>query len=163
MQKGFATIEIVFATMIIAVLITLTIPNVSRVLDRAALDYETKRLYSELRYLQAISRAATLSPIGIGTDALKQSNPPYMQLSKSMRSYQLMNGNDKSLRERHYMRNVTKMDYTGNIPSERIFFDGAGKANITSNTIKLYPNFGKPSGIVFTSVGRFRGESIINE
>lgn len=159
MQKGFATIEIVFATMIIAVLMTLTIPNVSRVLDRAALDYETKRLYSELRYLQSISRASFFDPTGTGNYVLKQSNPPYMQLSKAVRSYQIMDGNGKPLREKHYMRNVNQIS----TPTEKISFDSVGKASITSNTIKLYPRFGKPSGIVFTSVGRFRGESIINE
>ncbi|MBQ6132327.1 MAG: type II secretion system protein [Selenomonadaceae bacterium] len=39
MQKGFATLEIILFTLIIAVLATATLPNAARIIDRVALDY----------------------------------------------------------------------------------------------------------------------------
>ena len=52
MQKGIATLEVILAVLIIALLMKVAVPNATRLIDRAALDYETKRLYSELRFLQ---------------------------------------------------------------------------------------------------------------
>ena len=152
MQKGFATIEIVFAT--------LTIPNVSRIIDRATLDYETKCLYSELRYLQAISRSEklNLSGLGINNSNFTSPLPPYMNFIPEKLSYQIKRGNNEPLRPPHYMR-VVKFSTS----IEKIFFDSAGRAfngstnKTLSTTITLTSRYGKSSTIVFDSVGRLRG------
>ena len=90
MQKGFATLEIIFAVMIIAVLMTCAIPNAVRMIDRAALDYETKRLYSELHFLQAVNRVERVNNKGTGQSLA--SGAPFMKITTENFSYQILRG-----------------------------------------------------------------------
>lgn len=159
MQRGFATIEIIFAVLIISLLMTLTLPKVSRVIDGAALDYEIKRLYSELRFLQSINRSETFSTIGTANSFFNE--PSYLQITPKTQSYQILR-NKKPLRETHFMRNIKSITYTADIPLNRINFDDTGQAvntlnNALSTTLILTSRLGKQSKIVFDSVGRFRG------
>lgn len=155
MQKGFATIEIILVAAIISILMTLTIPNAARLVDRAALDYEYKRLYSELRYLQTVSRVEDFSTEGVSITGLPTRNPPTMEIFAPLRRYKIVLSNDSTLvRDEYQMSpNVTSLT----TPKSTINFDGNGKANITSNSIVLQSRFGKANRIVFDSVGRIRG------
>ena len=154
MQKGFATIEIILVAAIISILMTLTIPNAARLVDRAALDYEYKRLYSELRYLQTVSRSENFTIEGVKITGLPKPNPPTMEIFAPLCRYKIVLSNDSTLvRDEYQMSpNVTSLT----TPKSRIFFTN-GKANITSNSIILKSRFGKANRIVFDSVGRIRG------
>ncbi len=149
MQRGFATLEIIFATMIIVVLVTCTLPNVEHAVDRVALDYETKRLYSELRFLQAINRSGTFNAKGTGRTDLGTPNAPLMEIN--INSYQILRGTD-ALREAHYMQNIKSIA----TPTENITFDDTGQSNVNGSII-LTSQFDKQSKIVFDTVGRIRG------
>lgn len=153
MQKGFATLEIIFAVLIIGILLTAAVPNAARVVDRAALDYETKRLYGDLRFLQSASRSGEMDLLGTGRDDLQPEKLPYMQINPARRSWQILRGtNPVPVREEHFMRNGIKISSA----KDKIRFDTSGSPNI-STSITLTPRFGKANAIVFDSVGRFRG------
>ena len=151
MQKGFATLEIIFAVLIIGILLSAAVPNAARVVDRAALDYETKRLYGDLRFLQSASRSGEMDLLGTGRTDLKPEKLPYMQINAARRSWQILR-DDKPVREEHFMRNGIKISSA----KDKIRFDTSGSPNI-STSITLTPRFGKANAIVFDSVGRFRG------
>lgn len=154
MQKGFATIEIILVAAIISILMALTIPNAARLVDRAALDYEYKRLYSELRYLQTSGRLEYFTTEGTAIKNLPKPNQPVMEIFAPLCRYKIILTNDNTLVRDEYqmLPNVTSLT----TPKSRIFFTN-GKANITSNSIVLQSRFGRANRIVFDSVGRIRG------
>ena len=86
MQKGFATLEIIFAVIIVVALTTCALPNAVRMIDNVALDYEYKRLYSELRFLQAVSRSTSVSDAGTGKN-FASTVSPVMKISPDKSSY----------------------------------------------------------------------------
>ena len=154
MQRGFATLEIIFATMIIVVLVTCTLPNVEHAVDRVALDYETKRLYSEMRFLQAINRSGKFNVKGTGRNDLSTTatDAPFMEIAPENCSYQILRGNT-AIREAHHMQNIKSID----TPKDTVTFDDTGQSNIVSDSIILTSRLGKQSKIIFDSVGRIRG------
>lgn len=162
MQKGFATLEIIFAVFIIAVLMSCAIPNAARMIDTVALDYETKRLYSELRFLQSLNHSGKFNTSGMGrNDFGTNDSANVLQISKATNSYQILRGDNIPLREAHYMRNIKKIEFGGNVSSP-LQFDDTGRATNKDNgtldgTITLTSRFGKTSKIIFDSVGRIRG------
>ena len=162
MQKGFATLEIIFAVFIIAVLMSCAIPNAVRMIDTVALDYETKKFYSDLRFLQSINRSGKFNTSGMGqSDFGFKNSAIVMQINVAANSYQILRGDNTPLREAHYMRNIKKIEFGGNISSP-LQFDETGRATNKDNgtldgTITLTSRLGKTSKIIFDSVGRMRG------
>lgn len=155
MQKGFTTLEVILAALIIALLMKVALPNVEHLVDRAALDYETKRLYSELRFLQAMNRSARFDITGMG---LSDDSGEYVSIKFTTEppSYQVVRGlgyTGKPVREVHYL----SYGLTLSFPKDSVNFDSQGKASITSNNIKLISRLGKTNKIVFDSVGRMKG------
>ena len=153
MQKGIATLEVVLAALIIVLLMKVAVPNAERLIDRAALDYETKRLYSELRFLQAMNRSAKFDPMGTG---LGDVSGEYVSIKFTGTSYQVVRGlgyTGKPVREVHYLSYGVKLS----LPSSSVNFDSQGKASITSNHITLTSRLGKTKKISFDSVGRMQG------
>lgn len=160
MQRGFATLEIILVMFIIVLLMSVAVPNAARIVDRAALDYETKRLYSDLRFLQAINRSGTFDTAGTGRTDFDLDEVPYMQITPAKFSTQILRDNIP-LREAHYMQHIKQIEFTGNV-SNRITFGTTGQAtnlsrNALSGNITLTSRLGKKSAIVFDSVGRIRG------
>lgn len=162
MQKGIATLEVILGTLIIALLLSAAIPNVTRILDRAALDYETKKLYSDLKFLQAMNRSKNPDlAIGTSRDDISPGEPISMEIKPTDNSYQIMRGT-VPLREAHYMQNISNFAINVNIQANRITFNSHGQAtdiqnNPLSCTLTLTSQLGKTSSIVFDSVGRIRG------
>ena len=158
MQKGLATLEIILAIIIIGVLVKVAVPNAAQILDTAALDYETKKLYSDLRFVQEMNRSSTISAAGMGNTNLLASSGNYiiLTINRAENSYQVSNGT-KSLREPHYFSyGVTVKLENSNDATIKIYFDTDGKANINSNHITLTSRLGKKKYIIFDSVGRMR-------
>lgn len=164
MQKGIATLEVILGTLIIALLLSAAIPNVTRILDRAALDYETKKLYSDLKFLQAMNRSKNPNLItGTGRSDISDSEKFSMELNRNenVNSYQILRGT-VPLREAHYMQNIRNFAINVSIQANRITFNSHGQAtdiqnNSLSCTLTLTSQLGKSSSIVFDSVGRIRG------
>ena len=167
MQKGLATLEIILAIIIIAVLTKFAVPNVARTLDRAALDYETKRLYSELRFVQSMSRSGTISNAGMNTNKKVTEDIDdrkfALTVDPSGNGYQVFKGTDsnkKALREPHYFANGITISFKSKVtPPAVITFDDSGKSNILSNRLILTSRFRKEKYIIFDSVGRIRAAS----
>lgn len=151
MQKGIATLEVILAALIIALLMKVAISNATHLIDRAALDYETKRLYSELRFLQVVNRSTKFDATGTGLDGVGE----YVSIKFTTEppSYQVVRGLGKPVREVHYLSYGVKLSS----PSSSVNFDSQGKASITSNHITLTSRLGKTKKISFDSVGRMQG------
>ena len=165
MQKGFVTLEIILAIMIIGVLMKFAVPKAAQVIDTAALDYETKRFYSELRFVQAMSKSSPTGIKGTGNANLVTA-PPILFINRTENYYQVFKSAntfiDKPIREPHYFSNgVTFKLYSGTAPTITIKFDSEGKAKINNNgnseTLVFTSRFGKNKYIRFDSVGRIRG------
>ena len=154
MQKGFAMLEVILAALIIALLMKAAVPNATRLIDRAALDYETKRLYSELRFLQAVNSSARFDAKGTGRDSVGD----YVSIKFTNTGYQVVRGlgyTGKPVREVHYLSYGVKLSS----PKNSVNFDSQGKASITSNHITLTSRLGKTKKISFDSVGRMQGDN----
>ena len=161
MQKGFATLEIILAIMIIAVLTKFAVPNAVRLVDRAALDYETKRLYSELSFVKAIGKLSTILDTGTGNTGDKT----VLVIDTLNGSYQAFRGttfNKKAIREPHYLENGITISFKSSVPQDMITFNRLGNATdiankALSNTLILTSRLKQKKHIVFDSVGRIRG------
>lgn len=149
MQRGIATFEVILAALIIALLASVAVPNVTRVVDRVALDYETKRLYTDLRALQAFDRMTDM-----GDSHFKIAVPDEsVKLVVYPERYDLEKNSNGKIYSTHYFSNGVTADKTKSIK-----FDDMGKVSpATSDTLYIISRLGKRNSIVFDSVGRFRG------
>lgn len=161
MQKGLATLEIIFAVMIIGVLMKFAVPKASALIDAATLNHETKRFYSELRFVQAMGRSTS--------EVITGNSPPAFFINRTENYYQVfkdMNIN-KPIREPHYFSDgVTIKSVNNTDPTITINFDSEGKAKIrynstglsrNSDTLELTSRLGKNKYIRIDSVGRILG------
>ena len=165
MQKGFATLEVILVIFIISVLMTCAVPNAARIIDKVSLDYETKRLYSDLRFIQAFNRSAIVSDIGMlgildrnGINILPAASIVFDNPINNSSSWQIVRGledNAPVVRKAHVLSYGVKISS----PSRNISFNFDGKASIISNHITLKSRRGKESKIVFDSVGRFMAKN----
>lgn len=171
MQKGLATLEMIFAIMIIGVLVKVAVPNVARILDTAALDYETKKLYSELRFIQEMNKSSTIEAKGMGNTTFLTNNlgtngqeDIIWMFTPKKNFYQISRrhiSNRTTLREPHYLFYGVTISFKKAIPENIISFDTEGKAvnayrKVLSNTLILTSRLGKKRYIIFDSVGRMR-------
>lgn len=148
MQKGFATLEVVIVIFIIAILMGAAIPNAMRIVDRVALDYETKRLYTDLRAVQAFDRMTEMRDSHFGTVYKTLVN-----LRITNKNYTIEENAYGTVYATHYFSNGV----TAN-KGKTIRFDDMGKVTpADSDTLYLTSRLGKKTAIVFDSVGRFRG------
>ena len=157
MQKGFATLEIIFVVLIISLLASATIPNVVRVVDRVALDYETKKLYTDLKFLQSFDRMAHMQDSHFDDVFHPTAFDSLINLVISPEKYIFKkNSGVKTYGEHKFSYGVTasKKDDKENW---EIKFDDFGRVSpAESNHIILTSRFGE-NFFIFNSVGRFRG------
>ena len=171
MQKGIATFEIVMMIFIVAVLVSCAVPNAVRVVDRFSLDYETRRLYSDLRFLQSISRPTKISTAPMGAEFLGIDLSPEIYLvietpENGVHSWQIVRGLDSKnpVRKPHTLLNGVKISFRKSTQI-KIKCDYEGEFTILGvdsnsdeeTTLVLKSRLGKESKIVFNTVGRMRG------
>ena len=158
MQKGFATLEAIFFVLIISILTAVAIPQAKNLVERATLDYEQKRLYSELKALQTFSRSASVSDLGMSGAIPTATSTEVAIVFDGGNRYEIQRSN-KPIREAHVLSNGVTFSKDKLIGFTINFHDG--KANTNSATIIFKPR--KPKSkmfvptIVFDSVGRIRG------
>ena len=150
MHKGLATLEIIFAMLIIAILATCAVPNAARILDRATLDYETKKFYTDMRAVQSFDRVALMREPIIGEQ------PKNSQLeivpSISDNSYRVKTVSSSAYGATHKFSSGISVDKDFNI-----VFDDMGKVTpAKTETMRIRSQFGIVYFII-TTVGRFRG------
>ena len=164
MQRGLATLEIIFAIIIIGVLVKVAVPNAAQILDTAALDYETKKLYSELRLVQEMNRSSTV--VSKGTGRTEQSGDYIILTIKRNENSYLVSRGTKSLREPHQLAyGVTVKLESSNDAIITIYFKSNGHADINGDNkgkIILTSRRGKKRKIIFDNVGRIRA-SLTND
>ena len=153
MQKGIATLEIVMVIFIVGVLASCAVPNAVRVLDRVALDYETKRLYTELRFLQSHERMTYMPDSHFEEIRGNKIENFQNKLTVCPERYVLEKNNAEKIYDEHY--------FSSGVTASKILtikFDDMGKiAPAISDTLNLKSRLGKELYFVFDSVGRFRG------
>ena len=162
MQKGFATLEIIFVVLIISLLASATIPNVVRIIDRTTLDYETKKLYTDLRFLQSFERMTNMKDTHFNT-----TDDTPINLIVYPERYILQKDFPRKIYSEHYFSSgVVSGD--SRVGIRRITFDDMGKIKLLLNgkdqpsyTLNLISRLGsryeKRTAITIDSVDRFRG------
>lgn len=157
MQKGFAALELIITVFIISVLLSCAVPNAARIVDRVSLDYEIKRLYTEMRFLQSHERMTFMRDGHFDTLLNSQS-----RLIVRPKRYTIVNNNnDKIVYDEHYF--IDGVTASQNDKKDWfITFDDMGKAvkpdgDILNGHIVFTSRRGKNLYFVFDSVGRFRG------
>ena len=148
MQKGIATLEIVLVIFIIGLLASCAVPNAVRIIDTVSLDYETKRLYTELRFIQSFDRVAFMNDTHFGNDQKSR-----VRLVTFPEKYRVEKNDAPKIHCEHYFLNGVTVS-----EDKIIKFDDMGKIDpATSDTLTLTSRQGKQLYFVFDSVGRFRG------
>lgn len=160
MQKGIATLEIILAVFIVGLLASCAVPNAVRVLDRITLDYETKRLYTELRFLQSHERMTLMRDSHFNQN---ENENFQSKLTVYPERYAVTKTDDDKIvySEHKFFNGVTasKKDYKN---FWAIKFDDMGKPKSLKDSalnghIVIKSRQGKELYFIFDSVGRFRG------
>ena len=163
MQKGIATLEIIFVVLIISLLASATIPHTVQVIDEVALDYETKKIYTDLKFLQAFDRMTNMKDTHFGTNDEK--SVVSLEIPNEKTSYIITNRNSNKFYGKHLLPKNFSFDYERTGDFSYIKFDDMGKPNNLSGNalnghIKIDSPFDKNFFIVFDSVGRVRGSRV---
>lgn len=164
MQKGIATLEIILVVLIIAILTTTTLPNIANILDKVTLDYETKRLYTNMRFLQSFDRNFTMPHNSDFGDNSKSKDQVQLIITGTNIYYFTKSNTTAGDIQRYYLGNgVTFSKNRSEV--WRMQFDDMGKIEFyidnvrkPSHTLNLVSKFGKKTAIVIDSVGRFKFE-----
>lgn len=154
MQKGFVSLEVILAALIVSVLAAVIIPKTDRIIDKVALDYETKRLYTDMRFVQSFDRMTNMLDTHF-----KNANDNSINMIVRPEGYTFETNEYSKLRGSHdfsYGVNASKKNGTENWILK---FNYIGKeSSVVSDHLTLSSRQGKDSSyIVFDSVGRFRG------
>lgn len=148
MQKGFSTLELIITVFVIVLLTSCAVPNAARIVDRVSLDYEIKRLYTEMRFLQSHERMTYMRDSHFG----KNENFKTRLIVYTNR-YRVEKNADSTF----YYGN----DFSSGVTADKgkiIRFDDMGKVDpATSDTLTFTSRRGKKLYFVFDTVGRFRG------
>lgn len=160
MQKGFATLEIIFVVLIISLLASATVPNAVQIIDRVAFDYETKKIYTDLRFVQSFDRMAYMPNFHF--ENLDENIDSSVNLTVRQNYYVLeKNSDSKIFGEQNFSYGVTaSKNENGEI--WQIKFDDFGRISpAKSDHLTLTSGLGKEIYVIFNSVGRFRGSHIL--
>ena len=145
-------LEVILVVLIISLLASAAIPNAVRMIDRVALDYETKKLYTDLRFLQSLERMTNMKDTHFSTT---NDNP--INLIVYPERYVFKKVSDNKIYAEHYFSNDVTASKKSGTGIWQIKFDDMGRVTpAESAALELNSQFGK-SSIIFDSVGRFRG------
>lgn len=163
MQKGIATLEIIFIMLITSFLASVTIPHTVKVIDEVALDYETKKFYTDLKFLQSFDRMTNMRDTHFGTNDEK--SVLSLEIPNEKTSYIITNRNSNKFYGKHPLPKNFSFDYEGTGDFSYIKFNDMGKpnnsnGNALSGHIKIGSQFDKNFFLVVNSVGRIRGSRV---
>lgn len=154
-QKGYAIIETLIFAMIISILASFAVPKVINELKVSQANYLMQSLYSEIRYVQALSRIANYERDTVF--GIHQSTyPPYVSCYNSNGSM-VVRISDISVARRYILpKNFAfHKDFhlylsAKGIPNEMSSQKYSGTITLRYNSKPMKPS------ITFNSVGRFR-------
>lgn len=164
-QNGFATLEVILIIGIIAIFSTVAVPKMARILDKVALNYELKHLYSELNLARSIGKSSTYNGWAF-PDPNSQHKielllySRYYSNSKIRNRYMIMRQSLDSSKSYflHKLTNDIKIEFSGGDKVLRINFSNPSRFSAGIQTpLTLTSKYNYSAKIVFDSVGRWRG------
>ncbi len=169
-QNGFATLEIILIIGIIAIFSTVAVPKMARILDKVALDYELKHLYSELNFARSIGKSSDFNP-SIFNGQIYSNELAGIYINKTTETYEIQRTHSNVKNYNHKLNNRINLDFDSNLTlftisgasyktvsnQYPITFNNPSRYSSGSNTITLTSKFGYSAQIKFDSVGRWRG------
>jgi len=164
-QNGFATLEIILIIGIIAIFSTVAVPKMARILDKVALNYELKRLYSELNFARSIGKSSMIEG-GIFNTFYNTGNGQieFWLYSRNYSSANMRNlyqmkrpAVTSSYYYRYKLTNDIKLD--GNNSVRKISFNNSGTF-ISQPGIELTSKYNYKAYIYLDTVGRIRGSYV---
>lgn len=168
-QNGFATLEIILVIGIIAIFSTVAVPKMARILDKVALDYELKHLYSELNFARSIGKSSmiddgifnTFNNTGSGQIEFWLYSRNYSN-SNMRNRYQIMRqAVTSSVYYRHKFINNVNFEFKNGELMDKITFNNKSRYDNWSKTLQFSSNpnlVNKTTAeVTFDSVGRWRG------
>ncbi len=158
-QRGFATLEIILAVSIIAIFATVAVPKMARVLDKVYLNYEMKRLYSELNFARSLGKFSDYK-VSVFTGGDYKREPVFMRIYYNLNKYEILRNLEMgtAVISQHNLQNG--ITFSNNSGLEDIKFDNPSRYSTGSNTITLKSQFDDSAYIIFNSVGRWRGNYV---
>ena len=149
-QKGFAATEIILIMLIISTLTGIVVPKMTRIIDTATLDYETKKFRSEFLFAQSLSRSATYEPTIFSSSPISKGTPITFKTAPS--GYKIeRNGN--LIREENLLSNGFKINCPNNLRD--VSLSSSGKSGKTGSYIFVSP-LNNERYLKLDSVGRLR-------
>lgn len=154
-ERGAAMLETVLATTVIAILASIALPRVSRMLDNVCVDYEIRCLHSMVHYTQSLSRISQYStfkfdtPSGYGMPTIEcrvftNASPQYYCVRKYDAS--------ERIKENHYLERDVKIT---NPFKDSFRFRANGELNQNGNDLKISKGtFNRY--LILTNYGRIR-------
>ena len=172
-QNGFATLEIILIIAIIAILSTVAVPKMARILDKVALNYEMKHLYSELNLARSIGKSSNFNA-SIFNGQINSDGSAGLYINKSTNSYEIKRNNLNVFSYSHNLSNGIKLSFNSNLTffslsgaqvkivsnEYPITFENPSRYSGGSNTITLTSKYEDSAQIVFDTVGRWRGKYV---
>ena len=166
-QNGFANLEIILILGIIAIFSTVAVPKMARILDKVALNYELKHIYSELNLARSLGKSSTYNGWAF-PDSKSQQKVQLRLYGKYYNSdalknvYQIRRPSAPSA-SAHYFHRLTNgitLDFSGGDKVLSIEFDNPGRYSSGSKTLTLTSKYEDSAQIVFDTVGRWRGKYV---
>ena len=157
-QNGFATIEIILVCAIIAILFSVAVPKIGKIIDKAELDCATKKLYGDLAFVQNVNRLARYNASIFDGVTYPEQGETVLFVSDRSNYYELRRGLSdgyENIRERRYLRNGIKISSNLGV-NQRVEFNSEGISSFSGH-IKFNSRYDDQVLVYFDSVGRFRG------
>ena len=168
-QNGFATLEIILIIGIIAIFSTVAVPKMARILDKVALDYELKHLYSDLNLARSLGKSSMIEG-GIFPNSFDNTGNGQIEFWIYSRNYSNPKNRYQIKRPavtssnyyRHNLINGVELEIDKVYNTmEKLTFNNKTRYDNWSKTLKFSSNpklVNKTTAeVTFDSVGRWRG------
>ncbi len=157
-ERGLAMIETVIATSVIAILCSIAVPRLSRMLDEVCVDYEIRCLHSALHYTQSVSRISQYQtfrfgvPTGYSMSYIECYMPSSGDARYVVRRPQVGSSSVFRIKEYHYLERGATLN---NPITDQFRFRANGEFYTTGGTLTLSKGKSKRY-IALTNYGRIR-------
>lgn len=148
-QRGLATFEIILVVMIIAVLTTVAVPKMARLVDKVQLDYEMKIFLSTLDFAKSLNKNAFYNGEIFQYTDLDKVSMVQINIIENLRRYEIKQ--DSEVLQFHDLPKNFSIELNGSLSNTINFFEGK------SGHVTLTSKLGDKRYIYFDSVGRWSG------
>ena len=152
-QNGFATLEIILIMLIISVLVGVAVPKMSRMMDIAQLNYETKKFVSDFYFAKSLSKSSKFEPEIFSS--VPFTNGDGIIFSVANRSYQIKRSNFP-VTEIHYLPKKFQITAPSNLKT--VTFGNGKTLSSSSGTYIFKSPLGLSNSLKLDSVGRLHAE-----